>query len=91
MGEMTGGIKGGMKLAKLLYIKAFSKIQGRDERYFDYSFKKRIYNVSKPTLKQVKNIPSKGTKCSHRGNTPFPPWEQFIPKVGIYSKSSECH
>ena len=35
MGEMTGGINGGIELAKLLYIKAFPKIQGRDERCFD--------------------------------------------------------
>ena len=85
MGEMTGGIKGGIELAKILYIKAFPAIQGRDERCLDKTFQKRIYNVAGVTSKQAKNVPSKGTTHSHRGDTPFPPWERFIPTLGMCS------
>ena len=34
---------------------------------------------------KAKNIPSKGTICSHRGNTSFPVWERFIPTQGTLS------
>ena len=30
-------------------------------------------------------IPSKGTNSSHRGKKKFPPWEHFLPTVGILS------
>ena len=36
-----------------------------------------------PPLKKAKNIPSKGTNYSHRGNTSFPVRERFIPTLGI--------
>ena len=50
---------------------------------FYKSFKKHIFNATTSTLKQVKNVPSKGTLCSHVGNTPFPVRERFIPTLGI--------
>jgi len=30
MGEMTGGMTGGMKIAKVLYLKGFEASDGRD-------------------------------------------------------------
>ena len=32
MGEMTGGIKGGMQTAEVLYLRAFRVVDGRDSR-----------------------------------------------------------
>ena len=46
MGEMTGGIKGGMKILKSFVYKAFRGVTGGIERFFDKTIKRRIINVS---------------------------------------------
>ena len=71
MGEMTGG----MKIAKVLYLKGFLAIDGRDGGFFDENYyflknqkpffiKNRIPKISQPSFKQ------------------FPAWEQSVPTVG---------
>jgi hypothetical protein len=58
MGEMTGEVKGEMKMAKTLYLKGLKPSDGRDRAFFD--------NYLFPPWEQY--IPSLGTKHSHRGN-----------------------
>ena len=38
MGEMTGGIKGGMKTTTFLCIKVFREFDGRDRNFFEKFF-----------------------------------------------------
>ncbi len=33
-------------------------------------------------------MPIKRKKCSHTGNTVFPPWEHDIPTLGIYCRDA---
>ena len=55
MGEMTGGIKGGMKILKSFVYKAFRGATGEIERFFDKTIKKRIINVSTSIKKSQKH------------------------------------
>ena len=55
------------------------------ERFFHQTYKNHIINATKSPSKQVKNVPNKGTFDSQLGNTLFPVWERFVPKVGIFS------
>ena len=52
MGEMTGGVTGGMKIAKVLYIKGSALSDGRDGHFFS----------RKSLLKRIKII---GSNFSH--------------------------
>ena len=47
MGEMKGGMKGGMKMVKSLYLKGSRPLDGRDEQDF--------VNRSDPPLRSAKN------------------------------------
>ena len=43
------------------------------------------------TIQQLNDevrIPTVGTFYSHRGNVLFPPWERFIPTVGILTQGA---
>ena len=77
MGEMTGEIKGGMKIVKSLYIKAFWEIEGRDGVIFD-----KLHLMSKMSS-TTKIVCQRLLDYSHLGNEMFPRWEQSIPSLGI--------
>ena len=67
MGEMTGGIKGGMKNLKSFVYKPFRGVMGGMRGFF---------------IKTLQNnhffhrfIPNLGMNCSQPGNEMFPTWE----------------
>lgn len=77
MGEITGGIKGGIKTAKALYIKGFRHFDGRDS-----VFSKKIcsYSFSETSNCEISAIffPIKGNRSNllrFACKELFPPWE----------------
>ena len=85
MGEMTGEVKGEMKMARCLYLKASAPSDGRDGHDFVNT---PSLSVNNPWLlgnnaRLIDNqfpywelfIPTLGTIYSQPGNKTFPPWE----------------
>ena len=66
---------GGMKIAKVLYLKGFPAIDGRDGGIFDETI---IYLKKQKAFFIKKHLP----KISNPSSKQFPAWEQSVPTVG---------
>ena len=78
-GRVMGGMTGGMKNGKLIYLKVFPAIDGRDG---GFSIKTTIFPLLEP---QSVSMRHKELWHSHAGNRTFPHWEHGIPSVGRLS------
>ena len=86
MGEMKGEMKGGMKMAISLCLKDLAPSDGRDG-HDSVNTPSLFVNNARLILNNaalfVLNLILFCARSSFTGNYLFPPWEQYIPKVGI--------
>ena len=89
MGEMTGGIKGGMKIKESFILGASRPLTGGMEVFLIKTNISRQANVTlRLSLRPLTSFSASATamltlslrlsNSSHGGNKVFPPWEQML-------------